>query len=155
MTPQWHFVRPKPGDKNREPILGEFFATNAISNPAEALVREGIQNSLDAGLGGLVRIRIYVSGETGGLSPTSSAVYFDGARPHIDAQGNGHDAPTPNDPCPFLTFEDFGTSGLTGDVTQWHDQPGVANLFYYFVRAESQSGKGDQDRGRWGVRKTV
>jgi hypothetical protein len=31
MTAQWHFVQPKPGDKNREPILGEFFATDAIS----------------------------------------------------------------------------------------------------------------------------
>jgi hypothetical protein len=156
MQAQWHFVQPKPGDKNREPILGEFFATDAISNPAEALIREGIQNSLDAGLGGLVCIRIYVSGETGGLSATSAAVYFDGARPHIDAEGNGlHDAPILNDACPFLTFEDFGTSGLTGDVTQWHDQPGVANPFYYFFRAEGQSGKGDQDRGRWGVGKTV
>lgn len=156
MAAQWHFVKPKPSDKNREPILGEFFATDAISNPAEALVREGIQNSLDAGLGALVRIRIYVSGESEGLNPTSAAVYFDGAWPHINAEGNGlHDAPTPNEACPFLTFEDFGASGLTGDVTQWHDQPGVANPFYYFFRAEGQSGKGEQDRGRWGVGKTV
>src|SRR5438128_6266344 len=108
MTPQWHFIKPKPGDKNREPILGEFFATEAISNPAEALVREGIQNSLDAGLGAMVRIRIFVSGETGALSAASASVYFDGARPHINAEGNGlHNAPAPNEACPFLTFEDF------------------------------------------------
>ena len=61
MAEQWHFIQPKPGDKNREPVPGEFFATDAISNPAEALVREGIQDSLDAGLGAMVRVRIYVA----------------------------------------------------------------------------------------------
>ena len=30
MTMQWYFNQPKPGDKNREPALGEFFATEAI-----------------------------------------------------------------------------------------------------------------------------
>jgi hypothetical protein len=156
MTPQWHFNKPKPGDKNREPILGEFFATEAITNPAEALVREGDQNSLDAGEGGLVQVRIYVSGATGALSPTVVAPYFVSAWPHIHAQGNGlRDAPTSDEPCPFLTFEDFGTSGLTGDVAQWHERPGVDNPFYYFFRAEGQSGKGEQDRGHWGVGKTV
>jgi hypothetical protein len=29
MIPQWHFNQPNPGDKNREPVLGEFFATEA------------------------------------------------------------------------------------------------------------------------------
>src|SRR3989442_5147218 len=130
MAAQWHFIQPKPGDKNREPILGEFFATEAISNPAEALVREGIQNSLDAGLGAMVRIRIFVSGETGALNPASASIYFDGARPHIYAEGNGLPNPAaPSEACPFLTFEDFGTSGLNGDVTQWHDKPGVVNPF--------------------------
>lgn len=45
---RWHFNTRRPCDKAREPIQGEFFATDDISNPGEALVREGIQNSLDA-----------------------------------------------------------------------------------------------------------
>jgi hypothetical protein len=156
MTPQWHFSQPKPGDKNREPILGEFFATEAISNPAEALVREAIQSSLDAGLDSLVQVRFYVSGEAGALSPASAAPYFEGAWPHILACGNGlRNAPESGDSCPFLTFEDFGTSGLTGDIAQWHEKTDINNPFYYFFRAEGQSGKGEQDRGRWGVGKTV
>lgn len=32
MTAQWHYIQPKPGDKNREPVIGEFFATDAINN---------------------------------------------------------------------------------------------------------------------------
>jgi len=156
MTAAWRFSQPKPGDKNREPVLGEFFATEAISNPAEALVREGTQNSLDAGLGKMVRVRIYLSGGVGALSASSAAPYFDGMWDHIIAEHNGlRDAPTYGDACPFLVFEDFGTSGLIGDITQWHDQQGIRNPFYYFFRAEGQSGKGEQDRGRWGVGKTV
>ncbi|MCI0417514.1 hypothetical protein L0222_32510, partial [bacterium] len=156
MKGEWYFNRPKPGDKNREPILGEFFATEAISNPGEALVREGIQNSLDAGSGGLVRVRVYISGQQGALGAGSAAEYFPGLWPHITAEANGlHEPPTLSEKCAFLTFEDFGTSGLTGNVKQWHDIPGNINPFYYFFRAEGQSGKSQQDRGRWGVGKTV
>ena len=56
----WYF-RPKvKGETIREPIHGEFFATDAISDPGMALVREDIQNSLDAGRKGeKVMVRIY------------------------------------------------------------------------------------------------
>ncbi|HMG76108.1 MAG TPA: hypothetical protein VK582_21580 [Pyrinomonadaceae bacterium] len=157
MTAQWHFNQPKPGDKNREPVLGEFFATEAISNAAEALIREGTQNTLDAALPDrATRIRIYISGQKAALAPDTIKPYLGGAWPHITAEGNGlHDRPKADENCSFLLFEDFGSSGLTGDVTQWHDEAGIKNPFYYFFRAEGQSGKGEQDRGRWGVGKTV
>jgi hypothetical protein len=157
MTAEWHFNQPTPGDKNREPVLGEFFATEAISNAAEALTREGSQNTLDAALPEqAVRIRMYISGEKGALPPEATQFYLSGAWPHIGADGNGlHDRPKADESCSFLAFEDFGTTGLTGDVTQWHDEPGIKNPFYYFFRAEGQSGKGEHDRGRWGVGKTV
>ncbi len=157
MRAKWRFNKPRPGDKNREPVLGEFFATDAIKNPAEALIREAIQNALDAGLEHkMVRVRIYVSGEEGALPPEAVEAYMDGIWPHIFAPGNGlHASPTQNDSCPYLVVEDFGTTGLTGDIEQWHDKPSTKNPFYYFFRAEGQSGKGEQDRGRWGVGKTV
>ena len=44
--PIWYFNTLRPSDKVREPVQGEFFATEAISNPGEALVREGIRASL-------------------------------------------------------------------------------------------------------------
>ncbi len=44
----WFFREQAAGEITRDPIIGEFFATEAIDNPAEALVREGIQNALDA-----------------------------------------------------------------------------------------------------------
>jgi hypothetical protein len=52
-------------------------------------------------------------------------------------------------------IEDFGTTGLTGSVEQCWLETAARNPFYFFFRAEGQSGKSERDRGRWGVGKTV
>lgn len=153
----WHFREPVPGDPTRDPIVGEFFSTDAIANPAEALVREGIQNSLDAALlGGPVRIRLALATGQWQLSPSKITKWLGSAWDHVEAPGNGlREVPSSSAPCPFLVFEDFGTSGLTGDPGQPFDEPGSRNLFFYFFRAEGRSSKGETDRGRWGVGKHV
>lgn len=38
----------QPGETNIDPTEAEFFSTEALGSPADALVREAIQNSLDA-----------------------------------------------------------------------------------------------------------
>lgn len=153
----WFFKKQRPGDTTREPIQGEFFSTEAISNTAEALIREGIQNSLDAGRDGqLITIRIRLSGMEQALPPEAIASFLDGAWSHFHVHQNGlREPPGKTEACPFLTFEDFGTTGLEGDPAQWHKQDGVKNGFFTFFRAEGQSDKGELDRGRWGVGKTV
>ncbi|MGI9088757.1 MAG: hypothetical protein ACR2HH_13615 [Chthoniobacterales bacterium] len=163
MKPRWYFAELRPGDKTREPTLGEFFATDAIRDPAEALVREALQNSLDAGERDdagqpteTVTSRIFLATGEHALAPDEITEFFSGSWPHFEAKGNGLVAPpTPTEPCPFLVIEDFGTSGLSGDVRQWHDVPGANNSFFYFFRAEGRTGKGGEDRGRWGVGKYV
>ena len=42
--------------------------------------------------------------------------------------------PGQNSACPFLVFEDFGTTGLEGDPTQWHPMEGFRNGFFTFFR---------------------
>ncbi len=158
MKPIWRFVKVHPGDKIREPIQGEFFSTDAIRNPAEALVRESIQNSLDASHDGkTVLVRIYFSGENDALSAEKASRYFEGAWDHFRSERTGLvDVPNISDPCRFFAFEDFGTTGLQGDPQQW-EKPEIKenNDFFYFFRADGLSNKGEQDRGRWGVGKTV
>ena len=153
----WHFREQSPGDPTRDPIVGEFFSTDAIANPAEALVREGIQNSLDAGIPGqTVRIRIALGTGKRQLPPSRVKRWFGSAWPHIETPGNGlREPPSLTSACPYLVFEDFGTSGLSGDPAQPFDEPGTRNLFFYFFRAEGRSSKGETDRGRWGVGKHV
>ncbi len=91
---QWHFNELKPRDKTREAMQGEFFATEAIRNSAEALVREAIQNSLDAGLksedGQLVekvRVRFHLATGANAASPAQFGQFFEGAWPHYLAYG--------------------------------------------------------------------
>jgi len=152
----WYYMKQRPGDTTREPIQGEFFATEVISSTAEAVVREGIQNTLDAGEGEVVRVRIALSGTTGAAPADRMAPYLEGAWPHLQARSNGLvNVPQPGSCCPYLVFEDFGTTGLHGDVNQWHKVEGLRNGFFTFFRAEGQSDKEKGERGRWGVGKFV
>ena len=145
-----------PRFKNREATQGEFFSSDT---ELRAFVREAVQNSLDArrpGFNGPVSIRIYVSGTEGSLSAESAKRYFRGGWDHFHAEGSGlRDAPGKEDSCPFIAYEDSGTTGLTGDTEQFHEVPGVRNPFYYFFRAEGQSNKLETGRGRWGLGKFV
>lgn len=135
-------------------MQGEFFSTGST---VQAVIREAIQNSLDAkdlSVEGPVRIAIHVSGQEGAISPRRMDYYLEGAWEHFRAKGNGLlERPTQEESCRFLTLEDFGTTGLTGDVQQYHAIETMANPFYFFFRAEGQSGKGRTDRGRWGIGK--
>jgi hypothetical protein len=154
----WHFMLQRPGETTREPIQGEFFATEAISNTAAALVREGNQNTMDAGCDGEKnRVRIYLSGNgEKAILPEKMAPYLSSIWPHYQAKQNGlREVPTQTERCPVLVFEDFGTTGLCGDPLQWHKKEGVKNGFFTFFRAEGQSDKEEGDRGRWGVGKFV
>lgn len=155
--PQWVFKQQQPGDTTRNPISGEFFSTEAIRNSAEALVREGIQNSLDAARDGeQVRVALTLSGVGKAARPSDVAPFMHGLDGHLLAAGNGLSTPpNPAADCPFLTFEDFGTTGLEGDPAQWHPVEDGRNGFFAFFRAEGQSNKGESERGRWGVGKFV
>jgi len=152
----WVFKKLRIGDKLRNPIQGEFFATSAIEGPAQALVRESIQNSLDASNEAPVRVVITVA--TRAL-PSADAIdrLFRGAWEHLKANGNGLMDPKlePGTSCPYLVVEDFNTSGLTGDPSQTNPRPEDQNNFFNFFRAEGLSGKTGSELGRWGVGKFV
>jgi len=152
----WHFSKVNPRFKNREATQGEFFTNDT---ELRAFVREAIQNSLDArlpGYTGPVSVRIFVSGSKSALSTEASKRYFKGGWDHFHAEGSGlRDSPGRDESCCFITYEDSGTTGLTGDVDQYHEVPGVRNPFYYFFRAEGQSNKTESGRGRWGLGKFV
>jgi hypothetical protein len=159
----WYYRIKAPDEKVRDPIQGEFFSTEAIKNPADALVREAIQNSLDATLKDgngqprdVLRVRFFLATETHALPGHKVAKWFDGAWDHFSASGNGlREPPTKTEQCSWLVFEDFGTSGLEGDITQSEPIERVRNHFFYFFRAEGKSVEGGKERGRWGVGKYV
>jgi hypothetical protein len=154
----WYFRKKGPAEKIRNPIQGEFFAAEAIDGPSEALVRESIQNSLDARSSKQVHVRIALHNGDAALQGKAVEELFGAAWPHYRAQANGLLAPPERgSACPFLVVEDFGTKGLTGDPTQCDPDPdpSVKNPFFLFFRAEGLSAKTGSELGRWGVGKFV
>ena len=108
---KWHFSRKRPSDKTRDPVVGEFFSSDAIKDAGEALVREAIQNSLDARRddASRVSVRVYVSGEQASLRSGPAQKWFQDIWPHYGAPGNGlrPGDVTQSTSCRFLVFEDL------------------------------------------------
>lgn len=158
MSIRWHFNTVRAGDRTRESQVEKFFQSNAVANRSDALIREGIQNSLDAAPDDrIVRVRLtlgkWSEEVTKDVWPRYSAVLED----HIKASSKKLPSPPGgNEQFRYLVFEDFETSGLKGDPEKWkfqEDSP--SNPFFNFFRAEGISSKEDGNRGRHGVGKFV
>jgi hypothetical protein len=159
--PAWRFRRMQPGEMNIDPIEGEFFSTEALGSLADALVREAIQNSLDARAPGMqVRVRITFPPPAALLEGERRDRYLAGLWPHLAADRSGlAELPSPESPVGYVLIEDFGTRGLQGNPAQTEDEAldagGARNDFYYFWRNVGRSRKSASELGRWGLGKTV
>lgn len=159
MNQQWHFRPTHPGDDITDPITGEFFADGSLENPATALVREAIQNALDAARApagdSQVRVRFGLFNGIRALPADAADRWFGSLWSHLAARGNGlRDVPRRREPCDYLVIEDFGTSGLTGDIAS-DAADGERNNFVDFLRSDGRTRKAAGDRGSWGVGKNV
>ena len=159
--PVWRFAKPGPGSqRQRNSKLDDHFAGSG-SDRAGDLAREGAQNAGDAALNhgsGPVRIRIAF----GVLPAGRAAAYTVGLMDHIEdiAKQKGMEsvkAVKADQSCAFLTFEDFNTTGLTGDPDAERRYDGdPSNAFHTFFRAEGQTDKvDDRKQGSKGVGKVT
>lgn len=157
--PDWRFHKYDPArDSLTNPISSEFFSSEAIKDSADALVRESIQNSLDARDGeGPVTVRFTVESqpEPKAYGPFAASL-MGGLAPHTLATGNGLSMPLDaRQPAPFLVVEDFNTTGLAGNPDPHIPEDNATNNFFAFFRAEGWTNKGEEAMGRWGIGKTV
>lgn len=145
----------------RNSISGEFFANGTR---LEAVIRESLQNSLDATDGGgePVEVRIYFSGENDKLPPEKLKPYFAGGEQRFTAPKNGLASPETvmSEDCRFLVIEDFHTTGLTGIVDARPVVEDVAhrndwNYHNYFSRENGSTKVGAGTLGSWGAGKCV
>lgn len=125
--------------------------------PGEELVRECIQNSLDAGRDGEeVSVSFQVRAARS-MTADAASFWFDSLWPHLLAEDcRLAGVPRSPEPAGFVVVEDFGTTGLEGDVEQCGLSHEV-NRFFNFFRAEGVSGNspGGTAGGSWGVGKSV
>lgn len=161
MNPKWHFNIRRACDRMRDPSNDAFFTAESLENLSEALVREGIQNSLDAaqrdGAGvRQVRVRIAFQPRASTAVRGFLAERFADVRENF-ARGIGLPSLDPlfADETGYLVFEDFGTRGLTGDVSEHRLEHAEQNAFFSFFRAEGRSAKTGENLGRWGIGKQV
>jgi len=115
----------QPGEINVDPIEGEFFTTEVIGSINDALVRESIQNSLDAAAGSdpvTVRLSFYNSPSLRSNHKDLISRYLDGLNPHLHARHAGlQELPSPSETLDYILIEDYGTRGLQGDIQQYDD----------------------------------
>jgi hypothetical protein len=165
MATEWHFRPRTRADELQNPIDAEHF-DEAVGDdrrgPARPLVREAIQNSLDAArkVGNdreQVNVRFYVSNEKSTLPASAAAFWFTSVWSHLRAKQSGlRLVDTKPGECNYVVVEDFGTRGLEGDPNRWRmpNEREQDDLFSFF-RANGLSGKSDKERGSWGVGKSV
>ena len=161
---KWHFRPMGKAEINLDPIQGEFFTSQDI---ADRLVRETLQNSLDAAISNDNPVTVRFTLQNNASSNVArSGMYFSGLRPHLeqslDVNAPGReelDDISGQSTFPYLLIEDFNTKGLTGDVQQYEDLSDTSasddNHFYWFVRNVGRSGKRGLEGGSWGVGKYV
>lgn len=163
----WRFRAMAPSEPNQNPFQGEFFSADL----PQRFVRESVQNSLDARAGrDPVTVRFTISGPGGAVSAEHADRYLTGLRPHFEAVVRSESASVGRDsnrrrelerraalldgPLPFLVVEDFGTTGLHGDITA-NDIRAEGNDFWGFFRSIGISPKDEDAGGSWGLGKWV
>ena len=115
---EWYFR-----DISDDPSEKELTQQDQFNNDevvlAEALVRETIQNSTDAGVhgSGPVRVRFALVEPNSAESRQYFSSLLSGLAPHLDACR----MPLPNGSQRFLVIEDFATTGLLGSIEHKDD----------------------------------
>lgn len=151
----WIF-RERGEEKHRDPLGAEFFNNEELLSDASSLVREAIQNSLDAKAhpDEPVRVRFQIGIQR---DPTLIDRIFSGLEPHTE-EVFGSDRGKIRQNCRYLVYEDFNTEGLKGDTTITSVPSGSDqkdHSYTFFVHYEGKGSKTEGSRGKWGVGKVV
>ena len=148
MPGHWKFNEADPSSVLQEVTQRDQFNNDDVGL-AEALVREAIQNSLDAVTGaGPVKVSFNIK-ELNDDETQQLHCYLADLTPHLEACGLPPSISLCG-PATVLCIEDFNTTGLTG---RYDDRD--EGDFESFWRVIGKSLKAGQKVGRWGLGKLV
>lgn len=148
---KWLFIPVHPGQVENEITQRDQFNNDSVSL-SESLVRETVQNSLDAAVSSDAQVKVvfrWITQEDG-LGSDFMRKLFVGHLEHAKEVLGESLKKAKFDRPKALVIEDFGTKGLTGKV----DGKDYEN-FCDFWRRHGKSHKKGKDRGRWGLGKLV
>src|SRR5690349_4042410 len=83
MKPAWFFQPLTPNDRARQPQVEKFFKSDVLQDRPNAVVREGIQNSLDAPVQSGVPVHVRIA--IGSVSAAAISEFTPELFPHLDA----------------------------------------------------------------------
>lgn len=151
---KWYFSPQLPGQVETEVTQRDQFSNDDVQL-SETIVRESIQNSLDAALDTAsddpshIKVSFRWLDKSDGLNPVFIKSLFDGQLSHAREAGLDIDTIDFKNPT-ALIIEDFGTKGLTGSIAKKDE-----DNFSDFWRRHGKSHKTGKSRGRWGLGKLV
>ncbi len=147
---KWFFSPQLPGQVETEVTQRDQFSNDEVEL-SETIIREAIQNSLDAASDDPPKVHVSIRMQTtaDGLDETFLATILEDQLKHaraaeLDLGEVPFSSPT------ALLIEDFGTKGLTGSVSGKDN-----DNFSDFWRRHGKSHKTGKSRGRWGLGKLV
>lgn len=146
---QLSFRRLGDGEMDRPPTQRDQFNNDDVEL-VDALVRESLQNSLDAAAEEKVRVRFSLHRpDNAGRGALLAQLDLEQLRKRLRACAIDPDSIAFADPK-LLVIEDFGTTGLTGSWGSMDKEP-----FSDFWRRMGKSHKAGKSLGRWGLGKLV
>lgn len=160
MAPIWNFIPTHKGGVQQSNAADNFFREDS-ANMVENLVRENIQNALDAQSEKkpvLVRFSLtYLPKDKVDFLKDLLATGKGSVLSHYRQACNESDI-EPEDPdfkaASFLLIEDFNTDGLSGDITSSSPKDGGFATFWRNV-GSTNKGKGGNRGGAFGIGKIV
>ncbi|MFC6671839.1 hypothetical protein [Marinobacterium aestuariivivens] len=147
---RWFFSPQLPGQVETEVTQRDQFSNDEVEL-SETIIREAIQNSLDAAADDPPKVHVSIRMLTAddGLDDAFLGGILDEQLVHARAAGLDL-SDVPFDSPSILLIEDFGTKGLTGSVSSKDN-----DNFSDFWRRHGKSHKTGKSRGRWGLGKLV
>lgn len=156
---EWKFRLMGRDEPSIDPIQEEFFSTAELEDLSSTLVRESIQNSLDARVGVHPVSVVFSFGcVRGSENALGKAPYFKSLVEHLRVPTSGlKHLPSDIEHLDYISIEDFHTNGLLGSIELYDDPDDDTENqdFYYFYRNVGRSSKGAARLGRWGLGKQV
>ena len=145
----WLFRRVRADEVETEITQRDQFRNDDVEL-SDTVVRESIQNSLDAQVGeDQVRVRFALLTDDDGISSEYLNSLCAGQFEHARSAGVDVDDISGEPPSAFI-IEDFGTTGLTGPTNSRE----VSNFSDFWLR-HGKSHKSGRSGGRWGLGKLV